>query len=288
MTESAGPRAVTALVGAADLLSDAGEYEVSAGARVTWSVVSVRGRRSENEDSWAASPPVFVVADGMGGYAAGADASRLVSGAVAPGSGTGTGVTAGDVETRIANAHAQVVERSEELGRTMGSTLTGAALVEAPGGAGAWTWLVFNVGDSRAYVRSQGSVRQVSIDHSVVQELLTHGTIDRSQADRHPERHVVTRALGTTSPHQADYWAWPAYAGDRLLLCSDGLLLVGSEQVVVAGVLTAPNPMATLLDLLTPVAESARDNVTVMLLELIGDFGVMDDETTIPRASVAR
>lgn len=263
-----------------------GEADLHGGARVRWWAVTARGRRAENEDTWAASPPLFLVADGMGGYAAGAEASRIAVETVVAEAQPGATPDAAGLGARIRLAHERVVERSLSLGRTMGSTLTGTALTALPGEDGFWSWLVFNVGDSRAYACSAGTVRQVSVDHSVVQELMAAGHLEAAGAASHPQRHVVTRALGTQSPHEPDFWAWPAAAGDRLLLCSDGLLLVGEEQAVVADVLVAVHPEEVLLRLLQPVATTARDNVTVVVVELLGRVAAMDDEATAPRAAV--
>src|SRR5262249_24207018 len=154
--------------------------------------------RETNEDAYLVAPPVFVVADGMGGHEDGDVASRIVVEEFA------RLADAGYDPTRGREAVAAALEASQQriteyaapgigLRRTPGTTGVGALLVEEEG---APAWLLANLGDSRIYAMADGTLRQVSTDHSVVQELVDSGEITAAEAHEHPERHVITRALG--------------------------------------------------------------------------------------------
>ena len=133
-------------------------------------------------------------------------------------------------------------------------------------------WLIANVGDSRAYLWHGGELEQISKDHSIVQELIDAGEIDQLEARRHPERHVITRAIGALEDSMAEYVMLPVVSGARLLLCSDGLSSEVPDEVI-GGVLAATNdPDRAVLDLVeTALSHGGRDNVTVVLVDVIGD-----------------
>jgi PPM family protein phosphatase len=187
--------------------------------RTSWGSATDRGRvRPLNEDALLAYPPVFLVADGMGGHEAGDVASRLVVEEFSQLSGRGA-ATVEDVHAcfhRTAQRLAAVVGE----GRVAGTTVAGAVVAEQDGGA---YWLVFNIGDSRVYRLAAGELEQISVDHSVVQDLLDAGDLSPAEAAVHPERHVITRAVGGGLAPEPDYWLIPVGPGDRLLICSDGL-----------------------------------------------------------------
>ncbi|GGH42255.1 PP2C family protein-serine/threonine phosphatase [Microbacterium album] len=186
---------------------------------LSWGAGTDRGlRRATNQDAYLAEPPVFLVADGMGGHDGGAEASRAAIDGFRPLIGR-RAVTVADVEAAFASALGAVEAVGVE-GLAAGTTLAGAAICEE---AGATYWLILNVGDSRTYRLVDGVLEQVSVDHSAVQALVERGEIDAAAAARHPHRNVVTRALGAGSSAVPDYWLLPAEAGDRILVCSDGL-----------------------------------------------------------------
>jgi protein phosphatase len=216
--------------------------------------------RRVNEDSLLVLPHVYVVADGMGGHAAGDEASailveemrRLAAGAV----------EASDVSEVLEQANARV-RRLADGGA--GTTVTAAIGVEHDG---APYWLVANLGDSRTYRLSGGRLEQVSVDHSVVQELLDRGLLDADGAKRHPQRHVITRAVGSPVTLQPDYWLLPALDGDRLVLCSDGLTGEVEDAQIEVALLQHVDPQQA-ADTLVQLAldGGGHDNVTVVVID---------------------
>lgn len=234
--------------------------------------------RRVNEDSYLALPPLYAVADGMGGHGAGDVASRLaieeLVKCVIPGRTL-------DVETILAaldNANRVIIERDEANG--MGTTITGLAGVESAGGT---HLMVFNVGDSRVYRMAMGRLDQMSVDHSEVQELVRAGALTREQARTHPRRNIVTRALGSNTVVRPDHWLLPAVAGDRYLLCSDGLFGELSDEEILE-LLTAGDPQRAATLLVTAADDAGgRDNITVIVVDIDADDDGGADDTTTPR-----
>lgn len=250
-----------------------------------WGASSDVGRvRGHNEDAYLATPPVFAVADGMGGHGAGEVASALAVRELAPLAGLPT-ARAEDVTDALARANDAIlaaVTRGEGPPR-MGTTVAGAVLVER---GGLLHWLVFNVGDSRVYRCDGDALEQLSVDHSVVEELVLAGEITRAQARVHPGRHVVTRALGSDPPPRGDQWLLPAAVGDRLLVCSDGLF--GEvEDSAMAAVLREPDPQRAAEGLVAAAcAAGGHDNVTAVVVDLVGGASALDGDT-LPRSALA-
>ena len=198
-------------VGETELRFDAVSLGAYAGATDT-------GRtRRRNEDSYVVAPPLFCVADGMGGAQAGEVASRLAAAAVEdadPGGPSGPA----RVTALIQEANRRVYERAsaDPTVSGMGTTMT-VALVEDDGVT------IGHVGDSRAYLVRDGSLKQITEDHSLVNELVKSGKLSREEAEQHPQRSVITRALGTDPDVDVDAFTARRPAGDLFLLCSDGL-----------------------------------------------------------------
>jgi serine/threonine protein phosphatase PrpC len=222
-------------------------------------------RRETNEDSFIADDPVFAVADGMGGHEAGEVASgicvRTLAG-IPLLEGGGRGATAGVVQQYLFAADEGI---REATGSRAGTTLSGVVVVER---LGVPYWLVLNIGDSRTYRLSHGTLAQVSVDHSEVQELVDAGQISQAQAAVHPRRHVVTRALGTGDEAVADYWLLPIQDGDRILVCSDGLNgELDDDQI--AGILASEADPQVAVDELIQAAlrRGGRDNVTAIVVD---------------------
>jgi serine/threonine protein phosphatase PrpC len=188
---------------------------------------SVGRVRRVNEDSYLALPPVYAVADGMGGHGAGDVASALAIEALIS-CARSRPLSADAVLAALEAANRAIIARDEADG--MGTTVTGLALIEAADGG---HLMVFNVGDSRVYRLAGGRFDQVTVDHSEVQELVLAGVLTREQARTHPRRNVVTRALGGDPVLRADHWLLPALSGDRYLLCSDGLYSELSDEAIV-------------------------------------------------------
>lgn len=179
-------------------------------------------------------------------------------------------------------AQARIRAELQRLGggpTTAGSTVAGAVLTAHEAEP---YWLVFNVGDSRVYRLVAGSLSQVSVDHSVVQEMIDSGTLSRQDARESRHRHVITRAVDSGPDTRADFWLLSASGQDRLLMCSDGLLDELSEEHI-AGVLREQELASAAAETLLQdaIAHGARDNVSVVVVDLVG---AADLAHTAPRA----
>jgi serine/threonine protein phosphatase PrpC len=182
-------------------------------------------RRRHNEDAYVCEPPLFAIADGMGGARAGEVASGLAAAAVQTGEAGGNGKER--VVALIQAANRSVYERSSSDADVagMGTTMT-VALVEDG------TVTFGHVGDSRAYVLRDGSLEQLTDDHSLVAELVRGGKLSAEEAENHPQRSVITRALGTDPDVDVDTFAVDAHEGDVFVLCSDGLTdMIADDEI---------------------------------------------------------
>lgn len=240
--------------------------------------------RPVNEDSCLAAPPVFLVADGMGGHARGDVASRLVVESFVP-LRDRVAVRPSDLDAAIESSRRSVAALAAEFTSAPGSTLVAASYVLEDGRG---YWLLANIGDSRAYSFTDGVLDQISKDHSVIQELLDAGAITRDEALGHPERHVITRAIGALTDSEADFSLVPAEPGSRLLLCSDGLHSELSETAIVH-ILSEQAPPARTAQILVgaAVAAGGHDNVTVVVVDVSGE-GDRPLENTAPTAGARR
>lgn len=220
-------------------------------------------QRTANEDSYFARAPLFVVADGMGGARAGEVASQIATEAFESGN-------AGDEPPEAylrevvesANARIHELSRQDASRSGMGTTLT-AALV-----AGEEISLA-HVGDSRAYLLRDGELRRLTSDHSLVEELRRQGRLTEQQALEHPQRSIITRALGPEPTVRVDTMTYPARPGDRFLLCSDGLTTMLSEDQITT-VLTQAEDLRQAVRMLIREANEAggRDNITAIAFSL--------------------
>lgn len=236
-------------------------------------------RRKANEDALIADFPIFLVADGMGGHEAGDVASGLALDAFRH----LVGQPAVSLE-EFAEAFHEAVRHvaAIEARRAAGTTISGVA---ASAHDGTSYWLVMNIGDSRTYRLADGVLEQISVDHSAVQELIEQGRLEPTDAERHPERHVITKAVGAGSRAEPDYWLIPASTGDRLLICSDGLSkeVDGDHIARILLTETAPDEAAVRL-VHEALLNGGRDNVTVIVVDALA---VDDDEyPTVPIAGI--
>lgn len=238
--------------------------------------------REVNEDAYLATPPVFVVADGMGGHDGGDVASaivveefaRLVDARHDPRAGAElVRATLRECQRRIAEYGERQVTKGKHKWYA-GTTVVAALLVADEDGP---QWLLANLGDSRVYRFAADALEQVSVDHSLVQELVDAGTITADDATTHPERHVVTRALGGPEEADADYFLLPATSGERLVLCSDGINgMIGDDEI--AAVLRENDDPRDAADKLVAAAVAAggKDNATAVVVDVVG----LDDESS--------
>jgi serine/threonine protein phosphatase PrpC len=234
--------------------------------RTSWGSATDRGRvRRINEDALLAYPPVFLVADGMGGHAAGDVASRLAVEEFAQLAGRPV-VEADEIHAcfrRTARRLREVVDAD----RTAGTTVAGVAVAAYDG---AEYWLVFNIGDSRVYRFAEGRLEQISVDHSVVQDLIDRGALDPSEASVHPERHVVTRAIASNVEPSPDYWLIPAGVADRLLVCTDGLTMELTHDRIERVLAQEADPQAAAERLVAEaVAAGGTDNVSAVVVDVV-------------------
>jgi serine/threonine protein phosphatase PrpC len=243
--------------------------------------------RALNEDAVLATPPVFAVADGMGGHAAGEVAAALAL------SELGSlcevvDLAPSDVEAAVGKANSAIARRSAEQAETagMGTTLAGLCLGNL---GGVPHWLIFNVGDSRVYRFVDDGIVLMTVDHSEVEELIQAGEITPDEARSHPRRNVVTRSLGTTPAPVADLWVQPAAEGDVFLLCSDGLTGELTDDVIAAVLAATANNRATsqaIADELVAlaIAHGGRDNVSAIVVALESvPLTAAVEVSTIPR-----
>jgi serine/threonine protein phosphatase PrpC len=233
--------------------------------------------RRHNEDAYVIDPPLFAIADGMGGAQAGEVASQLATAALRESEPNGGG------EQRIADliqeANRRVYDRSSSDPNTsgMGTTIT-VALVEEDSVA------FGHVGDSRAYLIRDAEMEQLTEDHSLVNELLKTGKLSREEAETHPQRSVITRALGTDPDVDVDTFSVRAEAGDLFLLCSDGLTDMVSEESILDVVERNRDDIDGVVRALVKEANrgGGQDNISVVAFEIEGgSTGVLarDGET---------
>jgi PPM family protein phosphatase len=220
-------------------------------------------QRSGNEDSHMVSPPYFAVADGMGGAKAGEVASSLAIEALAEGAEDESPPEALLTQiARDANRRIYEMAHSDESRRGMGTTFTAAMVVGDDVSIG-------HVGDSRAYRWRDDQLEQLTKDHSLVAELERTGQITPEAAEHHPQRSIITRALGPEPDVEVDTYTVPGKDGDVFLLCSDGLTGMISDDEV-AAIMRGPGTLEEKADALVQAANQngGKDNITVVLFRL--------------------
>ena len=221
-------------------------------------------QRQGNEDNYFVRAPLFVVADGMGGAQSGEVASEMAVEAFDAGLPDGDSPAEGLVRI-IERANQRIHERSraETQRAGMGTTVTAAYV-----GEDAVT--IAHVGDSRCYLLRNGELRRLTVDHSLVGDLVRLGKLTEEQAESHPQRSVITRALGPEPNVQVDVEAFEARAGDLFLVCSDGLTSMVREDKLKPLLVDNERPLEALGRELIAAANAAggRDNITVILFTL--------------------
>ena len=222
-------------------------------------------RRLRNEDAYVYEPPLFAIADGMGGAKAGEVAAGIAAAALKDGRRTVAGEES--LDAIISEANRLVWERSVADPSTagMGTTVT-AAFVDPHA-----EHIVFGqVGDSRAYRLRGDELEQVTTDHSLVAELVRSGVLTPEEAERHPQRSAITRAVGTERAIDADVFTMLVEPGDLFLLCSDGLTDMLSKNEIAETIVAAErDPDAASRALVAAAnAHGGEDNITVVLFEL--------------------
>ena len=231
--------------------------------------------REVNEDAFLARPPVFVVADGMGGHDGGDIASTMVVEEFARLAEAGYDAARGAeaVSDTLWACQRRLLAYGDthvgrEGGRWQGGTTAVVALLVEDDGP---HWLLANLGDSRIYAVRDGELVRVSVDHSLVQELVDAGEITEEEAGVHPERHIVTRALGGPGDVEPDYFMMPLADAERVLLCSDGVTgMIGDAEI--ADLLAAHADPGEAAQRIVAAAVSAGgiDNATAVVVDATG------------------
>lgn len=231
--------------------------------------------REVNEDALLAAPPVFVVADGMGGHDGGDVASaivveefaRLAEAGYDPRNAVEAVRTAlGASQDRIREYSEVQRRRGVSRRRHAGTTAVVALLADDDGPM----WLLANLGDSRAYRFADGALAQVSVDHSLVQELVDAGRLEPAEAATHPKRNVITRALGDPDGVEADFFVLPIDPAERLLLCTDGITGMLDDHEVAAVLAATVDPREAADQLVAAaVAAGGEDNATAVVIDVV-------------------
>ncbi len=222
-------------------------------------------KRRRNEDAYVLEPPLFAVADGMGGAQAGEIASRIAATALKE-----TGAPAGEegVAELVQAANRRVWERAGSDAATsgMGTTMTVALLEDDVVRIG-------HVGDSRAYRIRGGRLDQLTDDHSLVAELVRSGKLSPEEADVHPQRSVITRALGTDPDVEVDTFSVEARHGDVFMLCSDGLTSMVDDDAILGAIERHRSDLRAAARALVDAANrgGGEDNITIVLFEIAGE-----------------
>ena len=251
--------------------------------RLVFAAATDVGRmRKNNEDSYLSSKPVAAVADGMGGHSAGEVASAIAIEELAAlrerGPWENETAATDDLKQAILRANRRIREMAASDHKLNGMGTTLVALLEDGDMVH-----VANVGDSRGYLLRQGELSQVTVDHSLVQELVDDGRLSPEDAERHPQRSVITRALGIDPEVEFDLFTYKLQVGDRLLLCSDGLSdVVGTTQIRNV-LLRVRSPQKAARQLVTVANEQGGpDNITVIVVDAVDESAlpeVEDDQT---------
>ncbi len=227
--------------------------------------------RRSNEDAYLMRSPLFMVADGMGGAKAGEIASGMAAEAFAEVDLRTPPAEALRQTIRAANARILERSRSDPEAAGMGTTVTAALMDDG-------TITFAHVGDSRAYLLREGALQRLSDDHSLVGELVRRGELSESDAEHHPQRSVITRALGTGDDVEIDTFTVRAHDGDVVLLCSDGLTTMVPEATI-ATLLAAQAPAAAIARNLVraALAGGGEDNVTAVVFR-VGEVSERPDD----------
>lgn len=230
--------------------------------------------REHNEDSYLVKSPLFVVADGMGGHEAGEVASEIAVTTMEAHAPKSTSPEA--LGAAVVKANEAVLRGAKDgTGKPgMGTTLTAAFVYEDEA-------VIAQVGDSRAYLLHNDQLQRITRDHSLVADLIEQGRLTEAEARFHPQRSVITRALGSDPNMQPDLYTLHVEEGDRLVLCSDGLCSMISDGEIEEILLDNPTP-AQACDALVEEALIAGglDNVTVIVIDPLGDPPSDDEEVT--------
>ena len=237
-----------------------------------WGAATDTGQvRANNQDAVLVAEPVFAVADGMGGHVAGEIASQVAVEALQEARAT----SRPELIEAVRSANRAVWQRADDESdlRGMGTTLCVIALVPGDGGEGeGQRILVANVGDSRVYQLHDGDLDQITDDHSLVEDLVREGRLSPAEARTHPQRNILTRVLGNEPEVEVDSWEIIPSAGDRFVLCSDGLFNEVDDDRIAAVLRRLADPDDAAHELVALANQGGgRDNVSVVVVDVVAD-----------------
>ena len=261
-----------------DVSTDSRVVDVPGGQTLvlSWASVTDTGRKRQiNQDALIVDYPIFAVADGMGGHDAGEVASAAVIARLEERVASGEPVDRVAVETALRAAVGDMLEQVGKSDLGTGTTVTGLVFGFSGSNADVPAWTVFNIGDSRVYRLLGDELIQVTLDHSVVQELISIGAITPDEAESHPHGNVITRAVGFSDDPLPDYTDVPSADRARWLVCSDGLTKELTDFGLRHFLMQAATPEDAVRALVDAALENGgRDNVSAIVLdELIVDSG---------------
>src|SRR5437764_6331045 len=224
--------------------------------------------RDHNEDRYLADERLFAVADGVGGHKAGEVASQTAVETLQREFTEPTTDTLIDA-VKTANRTVWNLAEANTEQRGMGTTLTAIALVDDGDDE---RLAIVNVGDSRAYLLQQGELEQLTEDHSLVEQLVREGQLTPEEAQVHPQRSIITRALGLDPEVEVDSWELTPYRGDRILLCSDGLTNEVSDDHIASTLRTVNDPEEAAQQLVQEARDhGGSDNITCVVVDVVDD-----------------
>ncbi|GAA3597012.1 protein phosphatase 2C domain-containing protein [Klugiella xanthotipulae] len=246
---------------------------------LSWfALTDVGYRREVNEDSYVTVPPIFAVADGMGGHSAGDIASAAVVRRLGELGGPLT-VARSEIDAALSAAVEDIEINAGDSDLGTGTTVTGVALASHNGSL---VWDCFNIGDSRVYQLFEGALSQITVDHSVVQHLIDTGAITPVEAESHPHSNVITRAVGFNEEPVPDYVQLALVEGQRILICSDGLTKELTDHGIQHFLGDAATPEEAARQLIKQsLGNSGRDNVTIVVIDVVeAEYLPMEDTYT--------
>lgn len=249
---------------------------------LSWfALTDVGKRRENNQDSYVVHPPIFSVADGMGGHSLGEVASGAVVRSLNNAARAGQ-ATREDIVDALSQAVDTIEVDAGETDLGAGTTATGVFLTAHDG---APIWEAFNIGDSRVYQWFRGALSQITVDHSVVQHLIDTGQISEEDAEFHPHANVITRAVGFNEEPVPDFAPLALVPGQRILVCSDGLTKEITGRGIEHFLSECDTAEVAAKTLVTQALENAgRDNVTVIVIDVhaVGDERDTRDLSHLP------
>ena len=230
--------------------------------------------RDGNEDSYLVQEPFFVVADGMGGHLAGDVASRIAVQTISARANDGATATPDGLEKAVKEANSAIYERasSDPSLHGMGTTCTLVLVADSE-------IHIAHVGDSRAYLLRDGELSQITEDHTLVGRMVKEGRLKPEEAERHPQRSIITRALGVDEHVDVDVLSIPIEENDKVLICSDGLSSMLNADAIRAALVENDDPQAAVEVLVERANEAGgEDNITAVVLSFDGGVHAFQPE----------